>query len=173
MEAALFYIFSALAIVGAIAVVSSKSPITSVLSLVLTLFSTAVLFIMLLAQFIAVVQILIYAGAIMVLFLFVVMFLNLRESGLEFDVNHGLTRYSILFLLVLLTGFISHYIFTAALGTSPQLAIPPEGFGTVQGVSTLLFNKYILPFELTSVLILVAILGVVVIAKRRIKGVER
>lgn len=167
METALFYIFAALAVIGAVVVVSNTSPVTSVVSLVLTLFSTAVLFVLLIAHFVAVIQVLIYAGAIMVLFLFTVMFLNLRPEGLRFDIGRYYAKFGVLFVLVLLTGGLSVVFFSNTLGSRGAGVKLPEGFGTVEGVSGLLFTRYLLPFELTSVLILAAILGVVVIAKRR------
>ncbi len=163
----LFYIFAVLTIAAALVVVSHKNPITSAISLVLVLFSTAVLFVLLSAPFVAVIQVLVYAGAIMVLFLFTVMFLNLRENALSFDTGRLLPKFVVLALILMVTGVISHTIFKSSPSIGSLSATPPEGFGSVKGVSTLLFTDYILPFELTSILILVAILGVVTIALRR------
>lgn len=168
METVLFYIFAALAVIGAMAVVSNTNPVTGVVSLVLTLFPTAVLFVLLIAHFIAVIQVLIYAGAIMVLFLFTVMFLNLRPEGLVFDVGRFYEKLGVLIILMIVTGAFSMEFFSNSIGSANGGTQLPEEFGTVEGVSRLLFTRYLLPFELTSILIIVAILGVVAIAKRRV-----
>ncbi len=166
METVLFYLFAALAVAGALLVVIHKNPVSSAVSLVLTLFSTAVLFVLLSAHFIAAIQILVYAGAIMVLFLFTVMFLNLKPGALNFDSKNMAFKGS-----VLLAGlfFVGYFAILAYSKTFPEgsTAALPEGFGTVEGVGKTLFTDYLLPFELTSVLILAAIIGVVAIAKRR------
>ena len=166
MESIVFYIFAALSIAGALLVVSHKNPVSSALALVLTLFSTAVLFILLFGQFIAAIQILIYAGAIMVLFLFTVMFLNLREESLRFDARNAPLKLGILIVILIISGYFATVGFKRVV--SGAAVSSPETFGTVQGIGEVLFRDYLLPFELTSVLIVVAILGVVVIAKRRL-----
>jgi NADH-quinone oxidoreductase subunit J len=166
MESIAFYVFAALSVISAILVVSSKNPVSSALALVLTLFSTAVLFILLLAQFIAVIQVLVYAGAIMVLFLFTVMFLNLREEALRFDARNIPIKMGILLLVLIVSGYFATVGFKEAFAGAPLSH--SESFGTVQGVGEVLFRDYLLPFELTSILIVVAILGVVTIAKRRL-----
>jgi NADH-quinone oxidoreductase subunit J len=166
MESMAFYVFAALSVAGSFLVVSRKNPVSSALALVLTLFSTAVLFIFLLAQFIAVIQVLVYAGAIMVLFLFTVMFLNLREESLRFDARNVPIKMGVLVLILIISGYFATKGFKRVLSGAPLSH--PETFGTVQGVGEVLFRDYLLPFELTSVLIIVAILGVVAIAKRRL-----
>src|SRR5579885_2727673 len=166
MESIAFYVFAALTVAGALLVVSCKNPVSSALALVLTLFSTAVLFILLLAQFIAVIQVLVYAGAIMVLFLFTVMFLNLREEALRFDARNTSIKMAILVLILIISGYFATMGFKKVLSGAPMPH--PETFGTVQGVGEVLFRDYLLQFELTSILIVVAIHGVVVIAKRRL-----
>lgn len=166
MESIAFYIFAALSVAGALLVVSSKNPVSSALALVLALFSTAVLFILLLAQFIAVIQVLVYAGAIMVLFLFTVMFLSLREEALRFDARNVSIKMGVLVLILIVSGYFATMGFKRVLSGAPVSY--PETFGTVRGVGEVLFRDYLLPFELTSVLIVVAILGVVAMAKRRL-----
>lgn len=165
MESVLFYIFAAASVAGALLVVFHKNPIASVLSLVLTLFSTAVLFIFLLAHFVAAIQILVYAGAIMVLFMFTVMFLNIREESLKFDAQNLPVKLGVLLLILFIFGCFASMGFKKSFSLN-QSASLPESFGTVEGVGEVLFKDYLLPFELTSVLIVVAILGVVAIAKR-------
>ncbi len=166
METVVFYIFAALSVAGALLVITHKNPVSSAVSLVLTLFSTAVLFVLLLAHFVAAIQILVYAGAIMILFLFTVMFLNLHSEALRFDARNMGFKVSVFLVALLFTGYFAVMGFRKAF---PQWSASPspEGFGTVEGVGGLLFTEYLLPFELTSVLILAAIIGVVVIAKRR------
>ncbi len=166
METVLFYIFAAGAVAGSMLVVFNRNPVGSILSLVLTLFSTAVLFVLLLAHFVAAIQVLVYAGAIVVLFLFTVMFLNLSESSLRFDALNIPVKVAVLVAVIAVLGYFANQGFKKALslnGVTPS----SENFGTVEGVGELLFNNYLLPFELTSVLIVAAILGVVAIAKRK------
>ncbi len=147
-------------------VVSSRNPVSSAVSLVLTLFSTAVLFVLLHAHFIAAIQILIYAGAIMVLFLFTVMFLNIRESEFRFDSMNIPKRTTFLLLFVAATGFLASKLFLSSPIRFPKLE-DPGNFGTVADVGRSLFIDYLLAFELASVLVVVAMVGVLVIAKGR------
>ncbi len=168
METIVFYIFAALSVAGALLVVSRKNPVSSAIALVLTLFSTAVLFVLLLAHFIAAIQVLVYAGAIMVLFLFTVMFLNLREESLRFDAMNVPLKLGVLILVLIFSGYFATMGFKKAFHLSAAAISHLETFGTVEGVGQILFRDYLLPFELTSVLIVAAIVGVVVIAKRRI-----
>jgi NADH-quinone oxidoreductase subunit J len=167
LETVVFYVFAALSVAGALLVITHKNPVSSALSLVLTLFSTAVLFVLLLAHFVAAIQILVYAGAIMVLFLFMVMFLNLRPEALRFDARNMAFKVSVFLVVLLFTGYFASIGFNEAFSRSGAPAAPAEGFGTVEGIGRVLFTDYLLPFELTSVLIVAAIIGVVAIAKRR------
>lgn len=167
MEAIIFYIFAAASVAGAILVITHGNPVVCALSLVLTLFSTAVLFILLLAQFIAAIQVLVYAGAIIVLFIFTVMYLNLREDSLRFDYQNSPVRLGVLFFILVAVGYLTSLGFGKGLALNGATAISNSQFGTVEGVGSVLFRDYILPFELTSVLIVAAIIGVVAIAKRR------
>ncbi len=162
----MFYVFAILALAGALLVVVGRSPVTSALSLVLTLFSTAVLFILLDAHFIAAVQVLVYAGAIMILFLFTVMFLNLRNEELRFDSKNLGFKMSLFLVFLLLVGYFATLGFRQYISIEDRVKLG-EDFGTVEGVGKVLFTEYLLPFELTSVLIVVAIIGVIAIAKKR------
>lgn len=167
LETVVFYVFAALALTGALLVISFENPVSSALSLVLTLFSTAVLFVLLLAHFVAVIQILVYAGAIMILFLFTVMFLNLKPGALKFESKNLPFKISALLVVLLFVGYFASLGFKKGLSLSNISTFDMDFFGTVEGVGTTLFTDYLLPFELTSVLILVAIIGVVAIAKKR------
>ena len=164
METVVFYVFAALAVAGAIIVITHSNPVYSAVSLVLTLFSTAVLFILLNAEFVAAVQVLVYAGAIMILFLFTVMFLNIRPEAFKFDSKNMGFKVSVFFVLLLLVGYFASLGFSMGIKRAYTQSVD---FGTAKGVGKLLFTEYLLPFELTSVLIVAAIIGVVAIAKRR------
>jgi len=168
----LFYLFAALAVVGSVIVVTNRNPVISAVSLVATLFSSAALFLLLWAQFVAVVQVLVYAGAIIVLFLFTLMLLNLHEDRLRFDATRPVLRTVGAVAVVLVMGVATFFFFRMAVADTHlagAAAAKASGFGTVEGVAGLLFTDFLLPFELTSVLLLSAVLGVVVIAKRRVE----
>jgi len=166
-----FWIFGVLAMSSALLCITRKNPVASALWLVVTLFALAALFVLLDAQFIAVLQILVYAGAIMVLFLFVIMLLNLGRPG-PTDIRGpaGLLTATVLAGALLL---LLRPISEAALPTSIQL--PPGAVqalqqqqGIVGAVAIPLFDAYLIPFEIASVLLLAAIVGAVVLAKRKL-----
>jgi NADH-quinone oxidoreductase subunit J len=168
---ALFWAFGALAVGAALLCITRRNPVASALWLVVTLFAVAALFVMLDAQFVAVLQILVYAGAIMVLFLFVIMLLNLGRGGpndlkgpVGLAVAAGLG--AVLFLelreLARLPGGAA-----AAPGASPVARAAAEQ-GMVAAVARPLFQTYLVPFEITSLLLLAALVGAVVLAKRRL-----
>ncbi|HEX9704938.1 MAG TPA: NADH-quinone oxidoreductase subunit J [Gemmatimonadales bacterium] len=167
----LFWAFSGIAVACAGMCITRRSPVASALYLVVTMFSLAVLFALLDAQFIAVLQILVYAGAIMVLFLFVIMLLNLGRPGpSDLKGPWGLGLGAALSGLLLLQ--------LGALGAAgpPEAIQLPEGAvaalqaqqGVVGAVARPLFSEYLIPFEITSVLLLAAMVGAVVLAKRRL-----
>lgn len=166
MQAALFYIFAALALVCGFLVVAnpfSRNPVTSAMFLVLTIVWLAGLFVLLEAFFLGAVQILIYAGAVMVLFLFVIMLLDLRaEERRRFKrlglVGGGLVAAA---LAVLLRGAIHQAV--------PATTASPAAEGTTEALGRLLFTRYLLPFEAVSVLLLVAMVGVVLLSKKELK----
>ncbi len=144
--------------------VTRKNPVTSALYLVFNFFIIAVLYLFLRAQFIAIIQITVYAGAIMVLFLFVIMLLNLGEDKLlKWRLNSTRTIASLLGLALL--GEIIYYVtnFTSASGISPKA----ESMGTVEAIGKVLFRSYLFPFEITSILLLAAIVGAIFLAKRK------
>lgn len=164
MEAYFFYILGGAAVAASLLMVTRRNPIASALWLVAAFFAFAGLFILLNAHFIGVIQVLLYAGAIMVLFIFVIMLLNLGPEELKarllrFPVLLG--GAAALYLLVLLGLGILKRGVTAA-------ETLPEDFGYVAPVGKLLFTKYLVPFELTSILLLAAIVGSVVMGKRKI-----
>jgi NADH-quinone oxidoreductase subunit J len=163
MQDALFYIFAFLTLVFGFLVIAnpfSRNPVTSAMFLVLTIVSLAGLFVLLHAFFLAAVQVLVYAGAVMVLFLFVIMLLDLkaeeRRKVRKLGVVGGLISAG-----AILAIFLSSLL-KAPLGASPS---PTAEGGTVP-LAKLLFTQYLLPFEIVSVLLLVAIVGVVLLSKK-------
>jgi len=158
----LFYIFAALAVLAAVSVVAQHRPVHSALSLIVVLCALAVVYLLLGAEFIAVIQVIVYAGAIMVLFVFVIMLLN---AGPETASQRSrMARWLGPPLLVALLAEIVLAVWKQfpAAGTQPPAAV---GAGPA-AIGRLLFSDYVLPFEVTSILILVAILGAVVLAKK-------
>jgi len=167
----LFWAFAGLALASALACITRRSPVASALWLVVTLFALAALFVLLDAQFIAVLQLLVYAGAIMVLFLFVIMLLNLGRPG-PMDVK-GPVGVGTAFLLGGVLLFQLWILRQAALPASIQL--PPGSVarlqqeqGFVAAIAQPLFDTYLIPFEITSLLLRAALVGAVVLAKRRL-----
>ena len=162
METILFILFALTALVSAVMVVTGKQPIASVMFLVLTFFCLAMLYVMLGATFIAVMQIIVYAGAIMVLFIFVVMMLNLNQPQ-KWEVLGSLRKWigfgAAALVLVVLAVLLREPLGLTA-GLDPEM-------GSVDAIGTVLFNRYMLPFELVSVLLLGTIIGVVSMVKRQ------
>ena len=164
MEPIFFYGFGGLAVVTALLMVTRVNPIASAVWLGVCFFAFAALFITLEAHFIGVIQVLLYAGAIMVLFIFVIMLLNIGAEELKARTMQ---------FSGLLGGLVTIYLIvliTLGLLKNPVRFFEPltEGYGYVAPVGRLLFTKYLVPFELTSVLLLVAIVGSVVMGKRKL-----
>jgi NADH-quinone oxidoreductase subunit J len=156
----LFLVLASVAIAGAISLILQRHPIHSVLSLIVVMVALAGLYLLLEAEFIAAIQIIIYAGAIMVLFVFVIMLLN---SGVEERTNFSLTaRYAGVPLALFLLLELAYQVARASTSMTVQ---PPQDNAT-RGLSMLLFQNFAFPFELTSILILIALLGAMVLAKR-------
>jgi len=163
MEMAVFAVFALLALGSALVVVAHKSPIYSTLSLVLTLFAVAVLFVLLGAPFIATLQLLIYAGAILVLFLFVIMLLNVgRQEGIPGGHRAQLVT-AILGALAFAVAL--WLLMLPTLGTGSHAPLTEE-LVSLSGLAQELFAEYLLPFEIVGLLLLVAVIGATVIARR-------
>ena len=160
-----FIIFAIAAVSGAISVVIQRQPLYSVLSLVVTLISLAAVYVTLQAQFIAAVQVIVYAGAIMVLFVFVVMLLNVKQE-VEPD-RHRLLKWIAIPVGIVLIGEVVAVV--TSLKDSKVINTDSWQNGTTQSVGAGLFSTYLLPFEVTSVLILMALVGAVVLARRENK----
>ena len=165
IDAVCFYAFAALMLGAAFSVVLNRQPVYSVLSLLAVMFCLAALFIMLHAYFVAALQVLLYAGAVLVLFLFVVMLLNLEPEALVR--MRALTLRTAGTLTAALLFVILANILTRRIIAPAPAAVAPDAIGTVESIGRLLFTTYLLPFELTSFLILAAIIGAVTLAKQR------
>ena len=163
MAIAIFFIAAALAVAGGIGVISFREPIRSVLSLVVVMLALSVLFLLLSAQFVFVVQIIVYAGAVMVLFLFVIALFGpareLARTRLRFQ-----SWLSVLFVLALL-GLIWAMLQGIQYRQPEQTDL--SVFGTVQSIAVGLFTTYLYPFELTSILLLVAAIGAIYLSRRQ------
>jgi NADH-quinone oxidoreductase subunit J len=167
----LFWVFAGIALVSAALCISRRSPLASALWLVVTLFALSALFVALDAQFIGVLQVLVYAGAIMVLFLFVIMLLNLGRGG-----PSDLKGPAGLAIAALIAGALFVQLRALPAAGPPEAIRMPEGTmaalqtqqGMVQVVARPLFSDYLIPFEITSVLLLAAAVGAVVLAKRKL-----
>jgi len=185
MTEVVFYIFAVAAVISASLCILQKNPVSAALWLVSTMFSLAAIYVLLNAQFIAAIQVLVYAGAIMVLFLFVIMLLNLGHA--QSDIRGP----SSVAATLVIVGLLSIELFALLQYTPRQLASefsqwptftdPATVFvageralqesatrGVVGAVAAPLFQVYLIPFEITSILLLVAIVGAVVLAKRNI-----
>jgi NADH-quinone oxidoreductase subunit J len=163
---ALFIACGVLSIFGAIGLIVAKEPVHSALSLILVMVALAVLYLLLGAEFIAAIQILVYAGAIMVLFVFVIMLLNAGE-----EVRTNLSRLArwvglplgIFFLAEM--GYLLFHEYASRTSAAGAAAAAPVVASTTE-LSLKLFTEYVLPFELTSILILIAVLGAMVLARK-------
>ncbi|MBI3814516.1 MAG: NADH-quinone oxidoreductase subunit J [Nitrospinae bacterium] len=165
MEQIIFYIFGAGAVLSALIMVTNKKPVSAAFSLIVTMFCLAGLYVLLDAHLIAALQIIVYAGAIMVLFLFVIMLLNVEEK-------EGRLRGKILLQLagILIVGYIFikivRLIGNGDLPAKMEGAI--QGFGTTKVVGLMLFTDFLFPFEIASILLLAAIVGAVILAKAKV-----
>ncbi len=169
IDTVLFYIFAVMVLVGAVLTITRRSAVHSAVSLIVCLLGVAGLYLLQQAEFLFAVQIVLYIGGIMVLFLFVIMLVNLDQAAKERQFNK---QWAIALVTVGLVGAqIGYFLYkgkdsfriaeTIAPGT-------PAGLGNVEQVANSLFSEYLLPFELVSIMLLVAVVGSVVMAKKRI-----
>jgi NADH-quinone oxidoreductase subunit J len=156
----LFFLFAAVAIGAAINVLVQRHVLYSALSLIVMLTAVSVLFIFLRADFLAVIQVIVYAGAIMVLFTFVIMLLNLPAD------EDGVDRLRWLKFIGIPLGLFLLFLIIATLWNVEPLRSTSPMIGSPRAIGTSLFNDYLLPFEVTSLLILIALVGAVVFAKK-------
>ena len=165
METVMFYILGAITVASAFCVVLIRRPIHNVLFMILTMIGLAGLFILLHAEFIAMVQLIVYAGAVMVLFLFVVMLLNLDELRLAGDPGGGRWWLGVLIMQIVLAMLIPVLAYFAKSAPAGAAKITTPSNTTV--VARELFTTYLLPFEIASVLLLAAIIGTVILVRKK------
>ena len=168
MAEVFFFIAGIGAVAGAIGVVSVRNPFYAVLSLVFHLLSLAALFLLLRAEFIAAAQVVVYAGAVMVLYVFVVAYVGAAEPvRLRSPVSAGQRGIAIVFALALFVELAVAVLGSALKGIGTEGAAYRPGFGTPEQIGELLLTRFLLPFEVASFLLLIAAVGAVVLARRR------
>jgi NADH-quinone oxidoreductase subunit J len=169
----LFYFFSLVLVGAAVGVITARNPVHCALFLVLAFFNSAVIWLLMEAEFLAIVLMLVYVGAVMVLFLFVVMMLDVNVAALR----EGFTRYAPLGILVavLVVVEIGSVAWVKSLGgASPEAAasVAVEGYSNTRALGELLYTKYLYPFELAAVLLLVAIVAAIALTMRHRVGMK-
>jgi len=170
MTTILFYVFAGIAIVAAIGVVISRSPVGSLLFMTVTLFALSATFVLFEAHFLAAIQVIVYAGAIMVLFLFVIMLLNLGHE-VQRDLRWGAFSIISAGLVGGIVGLLAMQMrgtdVPLASGAGAQaIAAATREYGAVGAIARPLYTTYVVPFEITGILLLVAIVGALVLAKK-------
>lgn len=171
----LFYAFSAVLIVAAVGVITARNPVHAALFLVLAFFNSAVLWLLMEAEFLAIVLVLVYVGAVMVLFLFVVMMLDINVA----QMREGFTRYAPLGIIValLVIAEIGSVVWVKQLGMEEApaavIATGAEGYSNTRALGELLYTKYLYPFELAAVLLLLAIIAAITLTMRQRRGAKQ
>jgi NADH-quinone oxidoreductase subunit J len=168
MNALFFYSFAVLVLGGAVFTITRRNAVHSAVSLIVSLIGVAGLYLLQQAEFLFAVQIVLYVGGIMVLFLFVIMLVNLDQAAKQRQFNR---QWAIALLCVAAVGAEIVYFMrkgASAFQFPPAPAVPPSTEGNTEQIATVLFSQYLLPFEIASVLLLVAVVGSVVMAKKRI-----
>jgi NADH-quinone oxidoreductase subunit J len=160
-----FYLFAAIMLIGGIAVITRKNPVHSALALIVALLAQASLYLMLYAPFVAGVQIILYAGGIMVLFLFVIMLVNVDRSMRERQFN---SQWVVGIIAATALGGLFIAVYTKGTNIFPEHALSVVEDTNTQEVAKMLYGQYMFAFEIASLLLLVAIIGAVVMAKKRI-----
>ncbi len=163
MERVLFYLFGGVAVVASAWMITRRNPLTSALSLVVAFLAIAALYAVLHAHLLFAIQLWVYAGAVMVLVLFVIMLLNLRQEETR-PQPLGVGKFALYSLVVVAVAWKALRVLSTARAEPPPV---DQAFGTIAAVSELLFTRYILQFEIVSVLLLAVIVAVVVLVKRR------
>jgi NADH-quinone oxidoreductase subunit J len=167
MESIFFFVVAAVAVICSIMVVTCKNPINSALSLVMTFFCLATFYVMLDAPFMAVTQVIVYAGAIMVLIIFVIMLLNVKTETVKRG-SHSVLAGTVIgvFVLFQTCWFLMKGSMTGATGPMNKAMVVSQGH--VEMIGKALFTDFLFPFEITSILLLAAIVGAVILAKKKI-----
>ena len=169
----LFYAFSGVLLVSAIGVITARNPVHAALFLVFSFFNSAILWMLLEAEFLAIVLVLVYVGAVMVLFLFVVMMLDINVT----QMREGFTRYAPLGILIALivVAEIGSVVWVKSLGSETvpvEVVANAAGYSNTQALGELLYTKYLYPFELAAVILLIAIVAAIVLTMRHRTGLK-
>ena len=167
METLFFAIITLVAVVSAVLVITCKNPINSALALIMTFFCLATYYVMLDAPFMAAIQVMVYAGAIMVLIVFVIMLLNVRIDASKKH-THKVAFGCIIGFFTLITTAVLLFKSTASMPTGPYSGEIIKQLGHTELIGKEMFTSFLLPFEITSILLLVAIIGAVILAKKKI-----
>jgi len=166
----IFYAFAAVLVGASIGVITSRNPVFSALYLVLAFFTSAVIWLLLEAEFLALVLVLVYVGAVMVLFLFVVMMLDINVE----ELRKGFTRYAPLGAIVafIMVVEIVNVVYVKRLGLDvvPAAAALPEGYSNTRELGAILYTDYVYPFQVAAVILLVAIIAAIVLTMRQREG---
>src|ERR1017187_8329531 len=160
-----FYLLSGIMLIGGILVITRKNPVHSAVALIITLLAQASIYLMLYAPFVAGVQIILYAGGIMVLFLFVIMLVSIDRSMRERQFN---SQWVVGIIAATALGGLFMTVYTKGKDIFPEHALPVVENDNTQKIATMLYGQYMFAFEIASLLLLVAIIGAVVMAKKRI-----
>ena len=164
MQAVVFYILASLSVLGGLLMVSMKNPLSGAFALILSLCSLAGLFALLHAEFVFILQVLVYAGAIMVLIIFTIMLLNLKKEELQ-EAPVGWLRLFLTATLCAVAAFGAIQVFG---DIHPAPVEVTSSFGNMDGVGRLMLSNWVYPFEVISLILLVAVVGVVLLAKKTI-----
>ncbi len=169
----LFYAVSAVLVVAALGVITARNPVHAVLFLVFAFFNSAILWLLMEAEFLAIILVLVYVGAVMVLFLFVVMMLDVDAAKMR----DGFTRYAPLGILiaVIVVVEIGSVVWIKALGldlSEPAASLAVEGYSNTRALGELLYTKYLYPFELAAVILLLAIVAAITLTMRQRTGLK-
>ncbi|MFW2330736.1 MAG: NADH-quinone oxidoreductase subunit J [Nitrospinota bacterium] len=167
VETLVFYSVAIISIVAAVAMITSKKAISSAVNLILIMFLLAVLFVLQQAELVAAIQVLVYAGAIMVLFVFVIMLLNADEKSGSLALNIPAIQIAIAILITFSLSFVIGFYEPDKL--LDGAAAVGNDFGTATALGRLLYTENILPFEIVSILLLVALVGAVMLTKRKLR----
>ncbi len=167
LETIIFYLAAGFALGGAAMMVSQRNPVAAVLYLIVSLVAQAILYVQLSALFVGALLVIVYTGAILVLFLFVIMLLNLR--GEHFDEKQSnlgrAAKLGLVLIFFMEAAIIIRQLVVSRIG-GQAISTLADNFGSVEMVATRLFREYLFPFELTSILLLVSIVGAVIIARK-------
>jgi len=165
-EMVFFFVFAVIAIVSAVGVVTLRNPVHSVLSLMVCFLQMAALFVLLRSPFLAAVQIFVYVGAVLVLFLFVIMMLDIRQASMKRFVSGGQS-----WIIALLVILVAEMIFILSKSRFADMTVSTAARldGSVKEMGIALFTKYLLPFEIISMILLVALLGAIVLGKKELR----